>query len=221
MKKVLRAIPFIVCLILTIIAVWKRDELSVQNISRLVEEKAALSALILLLLYALKSLSVAFPIAVLQVVAGVVFPLPIALLLNLMGMIIVLTIPYHMGRLTGHDLTDRIIGRNKWLRRIGDYQSKNSFFISFLLRVAAILPGDIVSMYLGASEIGFTPFLTGCLLGALPRMIAYTIAGDSIMTPKSPAFIASILLSILLAVISCVIHFHLTGFHEDNSQGSQ
>jgi uncharacterized membrane protein YdjX (TVP38/TMEM64 family) len=177
----------------------------------------ALSALILLLLYALKSLSVAFPIAVLEVVAGIVFPLPIALLLNLIGIVIVLTIPYHIGRLSGHDLADQIIGRNKWLERISEYQSKNAFFVSFLLRVIAILPGDIVSMYLGASGIRFPQFLTGCLLGALPRMIAYTIAGDSIMTPNSPAFIISVLLSVLLAVISFAVHYHLNRLHDEES----
>jgi uncharacterized membrane protein YdjX (TVP38/TMEM64 family) len=214
MKKVMRFLPIVACLIFTIIAVWKRDELSVQNISRLVTENVALSALILLLLYALKSLSVAFPIAVLEVVAGIVFPLPIALLLNLIGIVIVLTIPYHIGRLSGHDLADQIIGRNKWLERISEYQSKNAFFVSFLLRVIAILPGDIVSMYLGASGIRFPQFLTGCLLGALPRMIAYTIAGDSIMTPNSPAFFISVLLSVLLAVISFAIHYHVNRLHK-------
>lgn len=217
MKKVMRFLPIVACLIFTIIAVWKRDELSVQNISRLVTENVALSALILLLLYALKSLSVAFPIAVLEVVAGIVFPLPIALLLNLIGIVIVLTIPYHIGRLSGHDLADQIIGRNKWLERISEYQSKNAFFMSFLLRVIAILPGDIVSMYLGASGIRFPQFLTGCLLGALPRMIAYTIAGDSIMTPNSPAFIISVLLSVLLAVISFAVHYHLNRLHDEES----
>lgn len=217
MNKVMRFLPIVACLIFTIIAVWKRDELSVQNISRLVTENVALSALILLLLYALKSLSVAFPIAVLEVVAGIVFPLPIALLLNLIGIVIVLTIPYHIGRLSGHDLADQIIGRNKWLERISEYQSKNAFFVSFLLRVIAILPGDIVSMYLGASGIRFPQFLTGCLLGALPRMIAYTIAGDSIMTPNSPAFIISVLLSVLLAVISFAVHYHLNRLHDEES----
>ena len=157
----MRYLPIIACLVLTIVAVWKRDELSVQNISRLVTENVALSALILLLLY------------------GMVFPLPIALLLNLIGIVIVLTIPYYIGRFSGHDLADQIIVRNKWLGRINEYQSKNAFFVSFLLRVVAILPGDIVSMYLGASGIRFPQFLTGCLLGALPRMIAYTIAGSN------------------------------------------
>ena len=160
-KKAVRAFPLITCLIFTIIAVWKRDELSVLNICRLVTENAALSAFILLLLYALKSLSVAFPIAALEVVTGIVFPLPIALLLNFIGIVIVLTIPYYIGRFSGHDLADQIIGRNKWLERISEYQSKNAFFVSFLLRVIAILPGDIVSMYLGASGVRFLPFLQG------------------------------------------------------------
>ena len=209
-KKAVRAFPLITCLIFTIIAVWKRDELSVLNISRLVTENAALSAFILLLLYALKSLSVAFPIAALEVVTGIVFPLPIALLLNSIGIVIVLTIPYYIGRFSGHDLADQIIGRNKWLGRINEYQSKNAFFVSFLLRVVAILPGDIVSMYLGASGIRFPQFLAGCFLGALPRMIAFTIAGASIMNPNSPVFIISAVLSVLLAVISFVIHYHVS-----------
>ena len=208
-KKAVRAFPLITCLIFTIIAVWKRDELSVLNICRLVTENAALSAFILLLLYALKSLSVAFPIAALEVVTGIVFPLPIALLLNFIGIVIVLTIPYYIGRFSGHDLADQIIERNKWLERINEYQSKNAFFVSFLLRVVAILPGDIVSMYLGASGIRFPQFLAGCFLGALPRMIAFTIAGASIMNPNSPVFIISAVLSVLLAVISFVIHYHV------------
>ena len=83
------------------------------------------------------------------------------------------------------------------------------------MRVVAILPGDIVSMYLGASGIQFIPFVLGCLLGALPRMIAYTIAGDNIMTPNSPAFIISVLLSVLLAAISIVIHYYVGRLNDE------
>lgn len=215
MKKVVRVLPFIICLIFTIIAIWKRAELSVLNISRFVSENVALSAFILLLLYALKSLSVAFPIAVLEVTAGVVFPLSVALFLNIIGIVITLTIPYYVGKASGRNLADHIIGRNEWLKRICDYQLKNAFFVSFLLRVVAILPGDIVSMYLGASGIQFIPFVLGCLLGALPRMIAYTIAGDNIMTPNSPAFIISVLLSVLLAAISIVIHYYVGRLNDE------
>lgn len=209
MKKLARILPAMVCLLLSIIAVWKRDELSVHNISQLIAENTTWSGLILLILYALKSLSVAFPIAVLEVVAGVVFPLPVALILNFFGIVIALIIPYYTGKTTGYDLADQIIERNRWLKRISDYQSKNALFVSFLLRVVAVLPGDIVSMYLGASGVRFLPFLTGCLLGALPRMIAYTIAGDSIMSPDSTAFIVSVLLSVLLTVGSILIHYRV------------
>ena len=133
MKKVVRVLPFIICLIFTIIAIWKRAELSVLNISRFVSENVALSAFILLLLYALKSLSVAFPIAVLEVTAGVVFPLPVALFLNIIGIVITLTIPYYVGKASGRNLADHIIGRNEWLKRICDYQLKNAFFVEAMI----------------------------------------------------------------------------------------
>ena len=56
-------------------------------------EQPLLAVAVLLLLYALKSVTVIFPISALQVAVGHLFdPLP-AFLLNLLGLVITLTLP--------------------------------------------------------------------------------------------------------------------------------
>ena len=63
-----------------------------------------LAALSLIGLHGLKSLSLVFPLAVLQVAGGLLLPTGWAFAVNLAGMLVSLSLPYGVGRFTGNQL---------------------------------------------------------------------------------------------------------------------
>lgn len=165
------------------------------------------AALFLLLLYALKSATIFFPLIVLEIGAGYCFPAPIALALNTFGMGIVLTIPYWIGHAVGIRQVNKLTARYPKWGALMEKQESHSFFLCFFLRIISCLPGDIVTMYLGATHVPYWKNLLGGSLGILPGMILATLMGANIQDPTSPAFWISAGLTVSLAILSTVLYY--------------
>lgn len=112
--------------------------------------------------------------------------------------------PYGIGRFAGKDLVDSL-QKNIKNRRINEVKRGSEFFFAFFLRIIEFLPGDVVSMVLGASGMTYWKFAVGSLLGLLPVMVATTVAGSSLSDPTSPVFIVTAVLVVLLSVGSFVL----------------
>ena len=76
-----------------------------------------LAALCLIGLHGLKSLSLVFPLAVLQVAGGLLLPTGWAFAVNLAGMLVSLSLPYGVGRFTGNQLWHWLCARFPRLRK--------------------------------------------------------------------------------------------------------
>ena len=61
----------------------------------------------------------------------------------------------------------------------------------FLLRLAGVLPGDLVSLWLGAAGAPWRAYFAGGLLGSLPRVLAATALGAALWNPGGLRFWAS------------------------------
>lgn len=103
--KWLPAAAMLLCILLFF---WKGRSLSWQTLSDVMPEKPWQAALVFWGCYAVKSLSVFFPLLVLYAAAGRVFPLSKALLVNLIGLVICESIPYGIGRLSGTSLAAKL-----------------------------------------------------------------------------------------------------------------
>lgn len=202
----LKFLPLIVCILLIILFLVSGHDITVQTVLSYTPESPFAAAVVILLLYALKSVSFVFPIIVLQVAAGHLFPAPAALLINFLGRAVTLSIPYWVGRFSGSDLIENLQEKYPKIKESCDRQGKKPIFISFLLRTFCFLPGDAVSLYLGATQIPFPCYLTGGVLGTSLGVILATIFGSSITQPDSPAFWLSALLMTLMAVASAVFY---------------
>ena len=108
----LRALPLIG---LTALGLWlwlSGEKPSVDMIKEAVrtytDDKPLMVALFLLLLFALKSVSLMFPILVLMAACGALFPLPAAILIATLGTALTLSIPYFIGRGAGPDMTVKL-----------------------------------------------------------------------------------------------------------------
>ncbi len=179
-------------------AIVNRDRLTLFAVLSFTPKSPLLAAAVLLLLYAFKSLSVILFIYILYAAAGILFPLPVAIVLNLAGTAIAVSIPFFIARSGGADAVDTLMRRYPKLDFIRTLQIRNDLFLTFLIRVMGIFSCDIVSMYFGLMRVRYGHYLLGCLLGYLPYIVAVTVLGMSITDPSSPAFVWSIAAQVVL-----------------------
>ena len=168
-----------------------RSHVTLDAILSFTPKNLYIAALVFLGLFALKSVTVVFYLKLLYVAVGVVFPLPAALAVNLLGTAVELTIPYVEGAVGGKKALGALLERRPKLKKVRDLRAKNNFEFSALLRAAGVLPADPLSIYMGASGMDYASCLFGGLVGMLPSLVITTVMGVSAENPGSPAFIIS------------------------------
>ncbi len=198
-RILLQAAPLLVMALITVLLLASGKEITAESILRFTPEKKLPAILVLLLMFALKSMSVVFPMIVLYIASGIMFPLPLAILINSIGACITVTIPYCIGRYSGSELLTRLRKKYPKLDTLQQFQQKHDFYFVYMVRVIGGLPGDIVSLYMGASRIPYLPYLGGCLAGMFLKLCLQTVMGTAINDPASPEFLAAILWQLLLA----------------------
>lgn len=164
-----------------------RDDLTVEELLRYTPRNLWAAAAVMLALFALKSLTVVLYSGILYIIDGILFPLPVAILLNLYGTIIMLSLPYFIGKKTGAATVEFVRAKYPKAESIHRLRTKNDLFFTFSARIIR-LPSDIVSLYMGAVGVDYLKYLLGSLLGMLPHMITYPIMGMSITEIHSPQF---------------------------------
>ena len=158
-----------------------------------------LAALFLIALYAAKSMSVFFPLVVLYLAGGLLFPLPVSLAVNLAGMAACVSVPYLVGRFSAAESVDRLREKYPKLEKLERVQQDNHFLFVLIARALGVLPGDVVSLYFGSMRLPFLPSLAGSLVGLAPTMVAVSIMGDNAANPLSPGCL------IAVAVDGCLV----------------
>ena len=207
----LRALPLIGLLSLGL-WLWLRGGMpSVDAIKdavlRYTDATTLLVALFMILLFALKSVSLMFPILALMAACGVLFPLPIAMLVATLGTAVTLTIPYLIGRGAGPDMTVKLQQKYVRLRELRALRRRNEFFLAFLIRIIGILPCDVVSLYLGNTRMPFWKFLIGGVLGFMADVVTATVVGMKAEDRSSPWFWGAIAVNLLVAGGSTLFYY--------------
>lgn len=178
-------------------------DLSGSDLVNAAPENRALAVLFVLAAYALKSLTVFFPLPVLYLVSSALFPLPAALAVNAAGLLVAAAVPYFIGRIQKTDLfEDRISPET--LAVIQNLEMDNSFLYTLLLRNCHVAY-DPLSMYLGSRSIGVPGYFFGTLAATGPSMAAITLIGDNIFSSESPYFIPALLCLLAYMIITFVI----------------
>lgn len=204
--SLLKYLPFAICLLLIICYLGISEEVTVQTILDYTPDNLLVAALVLLLFFALKSVTIVFPIIILEVAVGHLFTTIPAILINILGTLIGYIIAYFIGYFSGSKVVNKSAKKYPALANILKKQSENSFFTCFFLRTLCVLPGDAVSMCLGAVKSPFPMYLISSLLGSLPSTILATLFGASITEPTSPMFWISIVLMALYSGIALLIY---------------
>lgn len=205
--SMINLLPFTLCIILILCYLISNKETAIQTIINYTPETPWLAAFIILLLYLLKSLLVIFPILILEIASGHLFSTIPAIIINSIGILIGYILCYWIGHFSGKKTLDKLTRKYPAFQTILQKQNSNSFFMCFFLRTLFFLPGDAVSMYLGAAKTPFGRYLLASTLGSLPSTILATLFGASITDPSSPMFWISILLMTLFAGSSFLVYY--------------
>lgn len=206
-KKILHSRTYkiiILCVWLVILGtcLLYRDQFSVESVLQASPQNILLAALFMMVLFVLKSMSVFIFSGILFAANGILFPLPAAIGLNILGAGIMVSLPYWVGKKVGGDMIDRIVCKYPKVRVLRNMQTDHEFILSFVTRIVNVLPSDILSLYMGAIGIGYAKYLAGSILGMLLSIITFPIMGMNIMNPGSPAFIASVCIHVAVSTIS-------------------
>lgn len=204
-RKFIKYIPIVIMFLFILVAFFNKEYITVENILGFVPENIMLAFLLLLFLYFVKSVSIVLPIAILHIVSGKIFSVGTGLAVNLIGLIIVFSVPYFIGKFSGESAIEKIKNKYPKINEIDNFKNKNIWFFIFIFRIVKLIPGDLGSMFLGAINTKYIPYIIVSLLVRIPSMVTMTIFGNSIMNPGSPQFIFSILGGAVLFLLSLVL----------------
>ncbi len=160
----------------------QRERINAAEIAGAVPSSGFLTALALLAFFAFKSVTVVIFCGIIYAVSSVLYPLPIALCINVLGTLIMCSIPYFFGRKGGSALAQGLEKKHPKIASLKKTVCSNGFLFVFLTRVVNVLPLDPVSLYFGAAGVGVVPYLAGSLCGMLPLMLAFTFLGEIVVS---------------------------------------
>jgi uncharacterized membrane protein YdjX (TVP38/TMEM64 family) len=185
-----------------------RDYISVEGTLRLAPRSVAAAVLLMLGLFALKSFSVVIHAGVLYAVSGILFPLPMAILVNLLGTLLMAGLSYGLGRRLGGGSIDRIVEAHRNAGVLRKLRRENTFVYTAVSRLINLLPFDIISAYFGATETPLVPYLLGSAAGMAASCVLFPLMGAYVVNIRSPRFFvsaaleAAILLASLLTLLA-------------------
>ncbi|MBQ6886661.1 MAG: TVP38/TMEM64 family protein [Lachnospiraceae bacterium] len=207
-KKIIKKIAIIIFwLLFIIICFLNRERITIENIVSYTPKNIPVAIGVMLLLFSLKSISIVIYGGLLYAASGIMFPLPVAIIVNTVGTVLMVSIPFFIGKKAGKETMNKLVEKNPKLEVLRDVSNKNELFISVFVRLIGMLPGDLVSMYLGASGIHYNKYIAGSMIGLFPAIVSFSVMGMSVDDISSPAFIISTAFEIGLMILSIAIYF--------------
>ena len=202
-EKILNIILVLIWGGLILFCIRNRDFFTPDAIASLKSENIILTVLMILGLFGLKSLSIVIYCGVLYAADGILFPLWAAVLVNMAGSAVMVSVPYLIGRKKGRKLLKDIHDKYPKTEILNRIRSKSDF-LTVLISKMIPLPGDIISMYMGARETSYVPYLLGSLLGLFPHMVAFPLLSTGLVDGNGSETFISLGVEVLCVIVALV-----------------
>ena len=139
-----------------------------------------IAELIILGVYAVKAVMMVVPASLIYISVGMAFDPKRAVIVNLLGIALEVTVTYFLGKFLGKDAVEKKIRNTKVGNKFFTMLDKNRNAAIFLMRFIPAFPIDFSSLFMGAFDFKFFPYLIFSVLGIAPRVIAFTVIGEGI-----------------------------------------
>lgn len=184
MKKetVKNIIKIAVAAAIFVTAIVNYDFLSNLDIRTLIAGASSIfiAELIILGVYAVKAVMMVVPASLIYISVGMAFDPKRAVIVNLLGIALEVTVTYFLGKFLGKDAVEKKIRSTKAGDKFFTMLDKNRNVAIFLMRFIPAFPIDFSSLFMGAFDFKFFPYLIFSVLGIAPRVIAFTVLGEGI-----------------------------------------
>lgn len=203
--RILRAVTALLWCALIVFILLHRDEITVESILHYTPRSPVLAGIVMLALFVIKSLTFVFYSGILYMADGMLFPLPIAILLNICGTIAMVLAPYLLARRLGSDCAASLRNKYPKLKAAEALRRSNDLAFVTLLRSVKLVNFDLGSMYLGAVRITLPHALLGSVLGMSVDIILFPIIGGNLSNPHAAAFWLALGLDLLVSLMTIFI----------------
>ncbi|MBP3448441.1 MAG: TVP38/TMEM64 family protein [Clostridia bacterium] len=160
---------------------------------------------IVLLIYAVKSVLFFIPIAFCYILTGNLFPPIYSILLNVVGVSLTLTLTFYIGKGLGRDFVEKIIRRSEKAKKFMENTDKSNATL-FALRASGIFPVELISLVCGCTGYGYWSFLGLSLLAMVPTLIPFSVMGEALKDPLSKEFILPFLIALVMMTGSLIFY---------------
>lgn len=178
---------------------------TIAEVENYFRSSAWLAVIGILLLYAIKSITMTIPNSVLYVAAGLILPTWLAILVSYAGLIVSLSVGYFIGRKLGESKVYTLLAKRKRMTDFLDKHKNDLLPLCFITRLIA-LPFGFVSFFFGAVKIPFLKYVIISLLGVTPTMIPIIFSGAAISNPLSQEFLIPFVVSLIVMGLAFLIY---------------
>jgi uncharacterized membrane protein YdjX (TVP38/TMEM64 family) len=206
-KIVMRHLPTLLLVFAAALSIFYGRAFSFESLLQLKPRGLIAAAVFFMFIYAIKSMSYLVPIIVIYAAVGTLFPISFALIINVAGASIVVTIPYWLGYYRGAGFMGTLFSKFPKIEDFIKKREENSWLVSCLPRTIVFAPLKTVSIYLGSIKIPFYKYLFGSLTGILPMLVSVTVIGKNITEPNSAEFIVAAIIIVVSAWCSLAFYF--------------
>jgi uncharacterized membrane protein YdjX (TVP38/TMEM64 family) len=169
MKKFL---PTLLSVFIVYIAITKKHILL-----DLVRSESHLAILISILFVALLVFFPVVPYVVLAGMIGSIFGIWIGTSLSLVGIGLGTMVMFFLARYGFQDLTQSYLKKYPKIQEYESWFEQNAFMGILLARLIPVIPSPIINVLSGLSKVKWTIFLSASLVGKLPAIFIFTLAG--------------------------------------------
>lgn len=219
-KKLIRLSVYYALVLICMYYLIRHFNLDWDDLLRYTPHNKILAGLVFQLFYAVKSLTVFFPLPVLQLAVGHLFTTSWALLVNFCGIFVAVSCPYFVGYRKGEKYVKSLSSHVDVIDRIQSMQTGNAVFSTYMIRIMQ-LPMDLVSMFLGAEHISYWDYILGSMLGMAPMTIAVTVIGQTITDPLSREFFYAVLFLAAMIGGSFLVYHWYRKHHPQKKQSER
>lgn len=205
-EKVLNILKIVVAAAIFLTAILNYKRLSNIDVRLLIAGASSLLAAELLILgvYVVKAILLVLPASVIYISVGVAMDWKRAVVVNLLGIMIEVTVTYFLGKFLGKSTVEKKLKGTKMGDKLLNMQDKNKNLAILGIRFIPAFPIDFSSLFMGAFDFSFLPYFFFSVLGLAPRVAAFTILGDKIydlIPMKYIVLIAIVAIPVAVAVM--------------------
>ena len=171
-----------VAMTIFVVAVINYEQLKNIDVRALVDASASLAIALATIwgVYLVKSVLFIIPAMLIYVSIGMAFPPVTACLISLVGIILEVTVTYFLGIFLGGPYVNKLLSKTKPGKKVLEMKLNENFPTLLVIRALPVFPIDFVSLFWGASRCGFIKYFFASVIGIMPRVVLFTIIGDSI-----------------------------------------